>query len=288
MHCDGNKPCGRCIDNPCDQECSYQPHSKHGKTELVESLKSHDSWKRNAERVFQAIEANENTSVIIERIQNHESVESIAQWLQAANSNSEGPSPISSSRCIIVGSDNEMDDCASPGFRWSSVTANENIVQHLLTLYFTWIHPVYMLFDEQLFVHSYQQRSEVFCSSLLVNAICAMACYYHTAMDTDTTDFDLLGRDFSDAVRHELDHEDESLLSVQTFAVMFLVGCAQGKGLHASKYLLVANSLIASLEYIKDDSYQRVWRITARGVNCLNINYNLDDEERDMQIDKIR
>jgi hypothetical protein len=209
--------------------------------------------------------------VIIERVQNHESVESIAQWLQAANGDSEGPSPISSSRSIIADSDNEMDDGVSPRFRWSSVTANEDIVQHLFTLYFTWVHPFHMLFDEQLFVHSYQQRSEAFCSSSLVNAICAMACYYHTAVDADTTDFDLLGRDFSEAVRHELDAEDQSLLSIQTFAIMFLVGCAQGKGLHASKYLLVANSLMTSMECLRDDNYQRVWRITARGVNCLNM-----------------
>jgi hypothetical protein len=234
-------------------------------------LRSYQSWKYNAERIFHAIEANENTSAIIERIQNHESVESIAQWLQAANSDSEGPSPISSSRFIMVGSDNEMDDRISPKFRWSSVTANEDIVQHLFTLYFTWVHPFYMLFDEQLFVYSYQQRSEAFCSSSLVNAICAMACYYHTAVDTDTTDFDQLGIDFSEAVRHELDTEDESLLNVQVFAIMFLVGCAQGKGLHTSKYLTVANSSMASLECVGDDSYQRVFRITARGVNCLNM-----------------
>ncbi|PQE16267.1 nitrogen assimilation transcription factor nirA protein [Rutstroemia sp. NJR-2017a BVV2] len=65
--------------------------------ELVESLRSHDSWKRNTERIFHAIEANENTSAIIERIQNHESVESIAQWLQETNSDFEGPSPKDSS-----------------------------------------------------------------------------------------------------------------------------------------------------------------------------------------------
>jgi hypothetical protein len=128
-----------------------------------------------------------------------------------------------------------------------------------------------MLFDEQLFVHSYQQRSEAFCSSSLVDAICAMACYYHTAVDTDTIDFDRLGRDFSDAVRHKLDAEDESLLSTQTFAVMFLVGCAQGKGLHTSKYLTVAHSSMTRLECSGDDSYQRVWRTTARGINGLNM-----------------
>jgi hypothetical protein len=234
-------------------------------------LKSHHSWKYNAECIFHAIEANENTFAIIERVQNHESVESIAQWLQAANGDSEGPSPISSSHFMMAGSDNEMDDDISPRFRWSSVTANEDIVQHLFTLYFTWVHPFHMLFDEQLFVYSYQQRSEAFCSSSLVNAICAIACCYHMAMDTDTTDFELLGRDFSEAVRHELDAEDESLLGAQVFAIMFLVGCTQGKGLHASKYLTVATNSMASLECVGNNIYQRAWRCTARGINCLNV-----------------
>jgi hypothetical protein len=137
FQCDGKKPCGKCIEKPCDQECSYQPHIKHVKTELVEYLRSHQSWKYNAERIFHAIEANENIFAIIERVQNHKSVESIAQWLQATNRDFKSPSPIGSSHFMMAGCDNEMNDGVSPRFRWSSVTANEDIVQHLFTLYFT-------------------------------------------------------------------------------------------------------------------------------------------------------
>ncbi|PQE11433.1 hypothetical protein CJF30_00011453 [Rutstroemia sp. NJR-2017a BBW] len=119
-----------------------------------------------------------------------------------------------------------------------------------------------------------------------------MACCYHTAVDTDTTDFELLSKGFSNAVRHKLDAEEESLLSVQVFAIMFLTDCAQGKGLYASKYLTVANSSIASQECIGDNIYQGAWMCTARGVNCLNItnphgNTNLDDEEYSTNIDDI-
>jgi hypothetical protein len=234
-------------------------------------LKSHDSWKRKSERVFRAIEANENIFAIIEQLQNHESVESIAQQLQDINGDVKGPLSKDSSLSIVEGSDHERDNGSSSIFRWSSVTADEEIIHYLLTLYFTWVHPFYTLFDEQLFVHSYQQKSEVFCSSSLVNAICAMACCYHTAVDTDTTDFELLSKGFSNAVRHKLDAEEESLLSVQVFAIMFLTDCAQGKGLYASKYLTVANSSIASQECIGDNIYQGAWMCTARGVNCLNM-----------------
>ncbi|PQE05389.1 fungal specific transcription factor protein [Rutstroemia sp. NJR-2017a BBW] len=97
IFCDGKEPCGKCIEKPPQQRCCYQPHIKYIKMELVESFRSHDSWKRNAERIFHAIEANENTSAIIERIQNHESVESIAQWLQETNGGFESPSPKDSS-----------------------------------------------------------------------------------------------------------------------------------------------------------------------------------------------
>jgi hypothetical protein len=97
FQCDGKEPCGKCIEKPPQQRCCYQPHIKYIKMELVENLRSHDSWKRNTERIFHAIEANENTSAIIERIQNHESVESIAQWLQETNGDFEGPPPKDSS-----------------------------------------------------------------------------------------------------------------------------------------------------------------------------------------------
>ncbi|PQE17802.1 nitrogen assimilation transcription factor nirA protein [Rutstroemia sp. NJR-2017a BVV2] len=257
---------------------------------------------------------NENISAIIERVQNHDLVETIARWLEATNGKFKGLSPIDSSYFMIAGSDNEMDDNVSPRFRWSLVTANEDT----FTLYFTWVHPFHMLFDEHLFVYSYQKRSKSFCLSYLVNAICAIACYYHIAVDADVIDFELLGRNFSDAVRHKLDAEDQGLLSIQAFAIMFLVG----KGLYASKYLAVANSLMASLKCVGDDIYQRAWRCTARGIRDLNV-FNVsaltvgkadscsewaqmtfrvlpvvnetasddstpDSEERDMQIDEIR
>jgi len=177
-------------------------------------------------------------------------------------------------------------------------------MHHLFTLYFTWVHPVHTLFDEGLFVNHYRHGSDVFCSAVLVNAICAMACYHHTAVDGDTTDFELLGKDFSDAVRQELDHEDNSLLTVQAFAIMFLVACAKGKGLHASQYLTVANNLMANLECVGDEGYERVWRNTARGLHCLNIewaqmtfrippsfnttfsSYSIPDDQYDQQLDE--
>lgn len=267
--CDGKEPCGRCIDRALGT-CAYQPHTKHAKIQMVESLRSHQQWRQDAESIFRAIEANEDIPTIVDRLQNHESIESIAQFLQSSNYDSEVHSPRASSHSTMDVTDNETSGGPS-AFRWSTVTANDEILHHLFILYFTWVHPVHTLFDEGFFVNHYQHGSDIFCSSILVNAICAMACYHHTAANGDTTDFELLGRDFSDAVRQELDHEDKSLLSVQVFAIMFLVGCASGKGLHASEYLTVANNSMATLECVGDEGYQIVWRNTARGLHCLNV-----------------
>ncbi|KAM3067486.1 hypothetical protein ACMFMG_011631 [Clarireedia jacksonii] len=273
--CDGKEPCGRCVFKALGN-CAYQPHTKHAKMQMVESLRSYQHWRRDAESIFHAIEANENISIIIDRLQNHGSIESIAQWLQSTNDDLDGRSSGASPHSTIEPTDNETNGVGPSAFQWSSLPADEEIMHHLFTLYFTWVHPVHTLFDEGIFVNHYRNgpnESNVFCSIALVNAICAMACYHHTPVDGDTTDFDLLGKDFSDAASHMLDHKDYSLVNVQAFAIMFLVACARGKGLLASEYLTMANNLMANLKCFEGEWYERVWRNTARGLHCLNIEW---------------
>ncbi|KAM3067111.1 hypothetical protein ACMFMG_011667 [Clarireedia jacksonii] len=115
--CDGRKPCGKCIGRPLQQECCYQPHVKHVKMELLDSLRSHHLWKYDIERIFRAIETNENTSTIVERIQNYDSAETIAQWLREAKGDSEDPSLKDSSLSIVESSDHEKDNRSSSLFR---------------------------------------------------------------------------------------------------------------------------------------------------------------------------
>jgi len=223
------------------------------------------------EQILQALSTDEKVPEILERLKNGETYESIVEWLgRAPIDDFETLSPRLSQHSTFEASDHEMSGVAST--RWTTVTSNTAVLDHLFQLYFAWVHPVHTLFSEGHFVDSYKRQSEKYCSSNLVNAICAMACHLHTP-EGDDFDFDQFGTDFSDAVRSDIDADDKSIATIQAFAVMFLVDCARGNGLRASSYLQVATSSLSSVDYHQNEWVSEVWKNTVRGVRNLNVEW---------------
>jgi hypothetical protein len=236
MQCDGKKPCKRCATRVETSECIYEIHIKHAKEELVKQIKDLRAKDHMTEQILQALSTDEKVPEILERLKNGETYESIVEWLgRAPIDDFETLSPRLSQHSTFEASDYEMSGVAST--RWTTVTSNTAVLDHLFQLYFAWVHPVHTLFSEGHFVDNYKRQSGNYCSSNLVNAICAMACHLHTA-EGDDLDFDQFGTDFSDAVRSDIDADDKSIATIQAFAVMFLVECARGNGfvLFASGY----------------------------------------------------
>jgi hypothetical protein len=65
-----------------------------------------------------------------------------------------------------------------PAAPWTTVTDDDEHVSHLISLWFTWVHPFYYWIDRELFLRDMQSGSldSKFCSPFLVNAILADAC----------------------------------------------------------------------------------------------------------------
>jgi hypothetical protein len=224
------------------------------------------------EQILQALSTGEKVPEILERLKNGETYETIVEWLgRAPLGDFETLSPRVSQNSTLDASDQEMGGVSSTNFKWTSVTTNTAVLDHLFQLYFAWVHPVHTLFSEGHFVDSYKRQSEEYCSSNLVNAICAMACHLHSAGDGDDFDFDQIGTEFSDAVRSDIDADDKSITTIQAFAVLFLVNCARGNGLRASSYLQTATSSLSSTDYQQNEWFAEVWRNTVRGVRNLNV-----------------
>jgi len=220
------------------------------------------------DQILQGLSTDDNVPEILSRLKQGDTYEAIVAWLE--RSSIDALSPIESYSSTIDVSDHEMGGVSSTLFRWTSVTSDAAILDHLFQLYFAWVHPVHTLFSEGHFVDSYTRQSENYCSSILVNALCAMACHLHTASDTDEVDFEHLGRDFSDAVRADIDYTDRCITTIQTSAVMFLVLSARSEGLRAASYLKLA---ITNISYFEDpgiEGSQAVWWSTVRGVRSLN------------------
>jgi hypothetical protein len=182
-------------------------------------------------------------------------------------------SPRESQHSTLDLSDQEAGGSSTAHFRWTAVTADMAVLDHLFQLYFSWIHPVHTLFSEGHFVDSYKRQSKSFCSALLVNSICAMACHLHSGSDNEEVDFDRLGIEFSDAVRASIDADDKDITTVQSFAVMFLVDCARANGLRASSYLRVASNNLSSVAFQENDGFREVWKYTVRGVRNLCVEW---------------
>lgn len=65
-----------------------------------------------------------------------------------------------------------------PAKPWTSVTADDAFVSHLISLYFTWQQPTFMWVDRDPFLSDMKagKLGSRFCSPLLVNILLAVAC----------------------------------------------------------------------------------------------------------------
>ncbi|KAL8921374.1 MAG: hypothetical protein Q9172_004067 [Xanthocarpia lactea] len=220
---------------------------------------------------------------IIRKLRAGETSESIARWLcqqQHISSNLHIVPPNDRSLLDIVdafehhfhredglGRDKKSDTMR---IRWTEVTASKTLLGHLFDLYFTWVHPVHMLFSEVDFKESFRNNSETYCSPALVNAICAMACHLLDAHDIDDeVDVDTLAKSFMDQARHEVLPKNYTLLtSVQALAIMYLADLSSGRARSATGYLR------ASVEFLKaaelDGQSLAAREISLWGIQTLN------------------
>jgi hypothetical protein len=168
------------------------------------------------------------------------------------------------------------DGGAGPVLAWTVVTRNQPLISHLFELYFTWVHPVHMLFSENAFLDCYHTGDATFCSTPLVNAICAMACHLLDvpAPGVSATDIkqSMKLRDaFMHQARSTLDISSLrlSMPSLQALIVMFLVELSAGRARSATGYLRCAADNL-STPGSADEDWTREDEITQWGIHTLN------------------
>lgn len=238
----------------------------------MKEIKELREEKHIMERILEALSNEEKVPEVLDRLRKSEPYERIVEWL--------GRSPMQDFETVsprdhhsaFGGSDHEMDGVTSTSFRWTAVTSNHAALNHLLQLYFAWIHPVHTLFSKRHFVHCYQRHMDEYCSSLLVNAICAMACHLHSAAEDDQINFEHLGAEFREAVRADIASEDnKKVTTIQAFAIMFLVDCARSNAPRAAAYLKIATNSLPGIIPLDIGSFNEVLKNTVRGIRSLNV-----------------
>ena len=217
------------------------------------NLREEATWQRT---ILQTIGSNGHDREIIRRLRRGDSHQSIAEWLYEENPDTaQGLETLTTHRRLIdvvklyEVQYQQDDDLArqsqSPseaGIPWTKVTISHRLVSHLFELYFTWVHPVHMLFSELDFKHAFERNMLNNCSASLVNAICAMGCHLLDSEDlgerSNRMDAATLRDGFMDEARATLTPSSYGYItSVQALAVMFLVELSSGKARKAVGYL---------------------------------------------------
>lgn len=108
---------------------------------------------------------------------------------------------------------------------WTKVTDDKNFLDHLLQLYFNWMHPFYTVFPKDLFLHDMRWGQSKYCSALLFNAILASACCFSddSKSRADPSNPSTTGDHFFAEAKQLLSQQEHSnLTTVQALALMGL------------------------------------------------------------------
>ncbi|KAK8255880.1 hypothetical protein IWZ00DRAFT_142343 [Phyllosticta capitalensis] len=289
--CDGQDPdpCGRCVARDMKDQCRYEMHVKQVKEDMVRKIKSLEQQNADfqgsmrekevqIEAIFDALRNNERGPEALDRLRSGQSCEEIASWLGAFPLRDGGSSPGSEAKMSDIVENYEssmrLDSPCLPSFggsvvQWTSVTSDPRLLQHLASLFFSWVHPVHMLFDERRFRESCSKGDTKYCSPALVNVICATGCLY--LVDPEGNEGQsrrLLKRFLAQALEDVRRESPRSLTYAATYAVLFLVEVGVNKARKASSHLRLA---LESLSHLARWEYSsEAVNITLCGIHTLS------------------
>jgi hypothetical protein len=124
---------------------------------------------------------------------------------------------------------------------WTSITGDNNLVQHLLALYFCWEYPVFASLSKEHFLQDFHAGRRRYCSSTLVNALLALGCRFSTkpATRADQSDPYSSGDHFFQESQRlfyqETDHH--SFPTIQALGVMSIREASCGREYESLYYI---------------------------------------------------
>ncbi|KAJ5915938.1 transcriptional regulator family: Fungal Specific TF [Penicillium verhagenii] len=140
-----------------------------------------------------------------------------------------------------------------PAKPWTEVTDDNDLVSHLVSLYFTWDHPCVQFLDQKIFLEHMRRGTldSEFCSPVLVNSILSMASTYsdRAKVFSDPEDTFSRGQNFLSEAERALRAEEGAprLATVQALLLMCYVLSCQGKANLSWQMLGLANQMARDL-----------------------------------------
>lgn len=135
--------------------------------------------------------------------------------------------------CDVEKEEGEEGSCQKNDEQWTTVTADEQMIEHLLSLYFCWEYPIFAALSKNHFLMDFRAGRRRYCSSLLVNAILALGCRFSDWPTSEAAEIQF----FAEAERlYALEQDDPSLTTVQSMGLMSLHEASCGKDVNSRFY----------------------------------------------------
>lgn len=134
----------------------------------------------------------------------------------------------------------EIQEIEIPARRWTNVTSDVKLVEHLLSLYFCWEYPIFTSLSKEHFIEDFQAGRPRFCSSILVNALLALGCRFsrQPASRSKPNDPYTSGDHFFEESHGLLLQEEDyhSLTTVQALGIMSIREASCGRDADARRH----------------------------------------------------
>jgi hypothetical protein len=307
LQCDGEKPSCNACTSVYDTKCEYDIDSDHRrKGALKRDIKSLTDQKGTLNSILDAIRNGSDSDVddIIQMMRSSpdESYESISQSIQKMSLTPKKTEPATlegelaefagkssldksgetrhyghtSNLSLTVSDDEPPVIAVEQTGTWTTVTDDVHLVKHLFDLYFTWSHPFYVLFSEEVFYHGLNGKKLKYCTPLLVNAILAVGCNYSDRPEAraDPNNPSTVGDQFFAEAKRLLEADDRSCLT--TVAALGLMAIRQALNNHDSsswKYAGRMMSMAIELGLHLSYNVQPNGKVTATEIEARRITF---------------
>lgn len=220
--------------------CVYEVSARVAKNDLQRENGELRRQKALADQVLDALRSGHQVPMILQMLRAQQHLALIAKIATSAS-----PEPSASSRSQIESAATgellqlkvESRDCHSLEkttalseslYPEIAASCDEQLIKHLFSLFWTWIHPAYLLFSMEQFLEGYETDNQEHCSAFLIAAVCAAACDLlgpdWTSKSGKVTDVAALRRDFvAQAIRQEGLADRGARTSLDASRVMLIV-----------------------------------------------------------------
>lgn len=170
-----------------------------------------------------------------------------------------GPSRLSlKSQRRLVG-DELLRNAKYPPSKWTEITTDDALVEHLVSLYFCWEYPTFASLSKEHFLLDYNSGRRRFCSSLLVNVILSMGATLSDFKDVRSIPDDpsTAGDSFFMEAKRLLSQEDiPCVTTIQALNLMALRQARTGNDVSSWHYARNAMRIAIDIDLPSDDPEQ--------------------------------